>query len=104
MPDQRAASATTSTRGEREQIEWERRDFLLSFPPFTLLRCGWRTPSGRVQGTVYYRTGDGLGPVGEDRTAVDVLRYAAAYHLDDRGQPWGVDILARPGDEIEAVR
>lgn len=82
-----------------ETVERERREILLAFPKFTLLRIGWEIGLGRVQGGIYYRIGDGLGPTGRDTTARDNLNRAVRWGLDYRGQKWGVEVLATPNTD-----
>lgn len=80
-----------------EQVEEHaRRGTILTLPQWTLFRCGWLFPDGHVQGTVYYRLGDGLGPTSRDRSTRDVLNEAVRWHAHHDGQQWGIEVLAVP--------
>jgi hypothetical protein len=90
---------------ERERIEAERREQILALPRFTLMRLGWRTPSGVVQGGIFYRAGDGLGPTSSDRTAREVLRDEVQRSwMSHDDQEWAIEILARPRAAITDTR
>lgn len=95
VPTPKPARNATETAG----VERERREKVLSFPKFTLLRIGWEVEPGRVQGGIFYRIGDGLGPTSRDTTARDNLNRVVMYSFDLLGQPWGVEVLAVPTSE-----
>jgi hypothetical protein len=82
-------------REQRERREREHRDEILSLPRWTLVCAGWLTPSGHVQGGVYYRTTDGCGPTSRDMDADAVLRRAASDTVYT-SQPWAIRVLAEP--------
>lgn len=91
------------TSADRIQLEAERRDRILALPTWTLIRVGWETKPGTVQGAVHYRFGDGLGPTGRDASPADVLRRVVqASHLPLQRQQWGIQILARPDQDGES--
>ncbi len=79
----------------RRQREAEHRAEIMALPKWTLFRAGWLTPSGHVQGGVYYRAGDGCGPTGRDLSQLDVLR-RAANDTCYTTQPWAIQVLAEP--------
>lgn len=81
------------TCSDREAIDDTRRKRIEVLAPFTLFRCGWLTPSGHVQGQIYYRTSGGLGPTSRDRDTHDVLRDAVSGGYD---KPWGIEVLSTP--------
>lgn len=86
------------TRDEWERIEKARRDEIMKLPPFTLIRIGWLTPSGRVQGRIFYRVGPGLEPtVGRDNRGPAVRLATAVF--GDYDKTWAIEILAVPPDE-----
>jgi len=77
------------------------RDKILSFPQWTLLRLGWEIEPGRVQGEIFYRVGDGLGPTDRDSRPADVLRRALqCTHLPHKHQRWGIEVLAEPSVSV----
>lgn len=78
---------------DREVINAARRKRIAEFAPFTLFRCGWLTPAGNVQGQMYWRTGNGLAPIGRDDRAEDILRRAVEGGYD---RPWAIEVLALP--------
>jgi DNA-binding MarR family transcriptional regulator len=100
----------------RDQREREHRAAIRALPQWTLFRAGWLTPSGHVQGGVYWRVADGCGPTGRDTNALSVL-YRAARDTCYTDQPWTIEVLAEPkgravtaqqvslfGDPVAAVR
>lgn len=88
----------------RTEEERAARDRILAYPPLTLLRCGWEIEPGRVQGSTYYRTGEGLGPTDRDHRPDDVLRSAIQrIHLPNPDQKWGIQVLALPHDLIRTL-
>lgn len=82
---------------ERRALLYRRMAVVMAQPEHTLLRIGWETEVGRVQGGTYWRARDGLAPTARDRDTRDTLLDACSHGLawDDR-QPWGVQVLARP--------
>lgn len=91
-------SGSAGTRRVPRPSDAEARERILAFPPFTLLRIGWEIEPGRVQGSVYFRIGDGLGPTGRDKTPRMVLSRAVdeMTHLPHDTQRGGIEVLARP--------
>lgn len=88
----------TGTVGHIPPLDLEaiRTRTILAMPQWTLFRCGWLFEDGHVQGGIYYRLGDGLGPMSRDRTPGDMLRLAARWYAAQPGQQWGIEILAAP--------
>lgn len=85
------------TSEERNKAEAERKAKILALPQFTLIRLGWITHSGRVQGSIFYRIGEGLGPTDRDHGSEEVLtRELQSSHLPWTDQEWGIEILAFP--------
>lgn len=92
-----AYERTTLDHHSRSQVEAERRDRILALPQWTLIRLGWEVQPGRVQGGIFYRIGDGLGPTSRDHSAVEVLRdEVQRSHMPYAHQHWGIEVLAEP--------
>ncbi len=86
---------------ERRRREAEARYRIMALPEFTLLRIGWEVEPGRVQGGIFYRIGDGLGPTSRDRTTRDVLqREVMGSRLPWPDQRWGIEVLAQPAVSV----
>lgn len=92
MPETAGVDVTLTADATQAQYEL-RKAAILVYPQFTLMRIGWEIEPGRVQGGIYYRLGDGLGPVPRDSTVRDELRRAVQLHVD---RPWGIEVLAEP--------
>lgn len=88
--------STPTSQAERLAAEVTRRETIMALPVFTLVRIGWEIEPGRIQGGIYYRIGDGLGPTTGELNARDNLNRAARWGGDARGQRWGMQILADP--------
>jgi hypothetical protein len=82
-----------SATDPRTDAETERRERLLALPQYALVRLGWEVRPGQVQGSIFYRIGNGLGPTDRDSQPSDVLRREIRMsHM----QEWGIQILAVP--------
>lgn len=79
----------------RQTAERERRERVLALPQWTLMKLGWEIEPGRVQGGIWWRVSNGLGPTGRDTTARQNLDRAVMWH-DREEQPWGIQVLATP--------
>lgn len=78
--------------------EAEAREQILALPKYTLFRAGWEVKPGRVQGSIFYRIGDGLGPTSRDSHSDDVLRRCVQEltHFPNEHQHGGIEVLAHP--------
>ena len=93
MTDTPTPAVEDMSRHQLQAIIDNRVAEIMDLPEFTLFRCGWRTPTGRVQGSIHWRFADGVGPldrVGDPRL---LLHHTVQGGYD---KPWGVEILARP--------
>src|SRR4051794_40595446 len=82
---------------ERAEVENRNRAAILALPVHTLVRLGWEVRPGVVQGGIFYRIGDGLGPTGRDTSPADVLRREVQRsHMPNERQHWGIQVLAYP--------
>lgn len=89
---------------ERTAAEADARARILAYPPLTLLRLGWEVQPGVVQGGIFFRSGDGLGPTSRDHDTLDVLRdQVSRIHMPHDTQHWGIQVLARPTVLIRTV-
>lgn len=76
------------------------REAILALPPLTLIRAGWRTAPDRVQGSLHWRTGEGLGPIGRDETTRSVLFHVtrSVDRMANPDQRWDFEIVASPAN------
>jgi hypothetical protein len=92
------------THADRAAAEQAARARILAYPPRTTMLLGWEIEPGRVQGSLYYRTGNGLGPTDRDHRPEDVLLDAVQrIYLPHDHQKWGIQVLALPLDGIRTA-
>lgn len=91
--------------GEREYLTFIRSAIIMTLPPWTLFKTGWRTSGGDVQSSAVYRLGEGLGPTARDIDVRDRLRSEADWWPYHEGQDYGIQLLAVPaGCDLEELQ